>query len=123
MPKDYSRALRIADQIQRELADLIRTELKDPRVSMLTLTGVEVTQDYTHANIFYTTLGNESDNFLTNQGLECSAGFLRSHLAHSLRLRVVPQLHFIYDKSVERGTRLSQLIDEAIAQEKLTEDI
>ena len=124
MPKDYSRALRIADQIQRELADLIRNELKDPRIGMITLTVVEVSHDYAHAKIFYTTLRSENDNFLTGKGLEHAAGFLRSHLSHRLKLRVVPQLHFIYDESIERGMRLSQLIDEAVALEgpKETDD-
>lgn len=118
MPKDYSRTLRIADQIQRELADLIRNELKDRRVGMITLTDVEVSQDYAHAKIFYTTLGSEEDNFLTAKGLEHAARFLRSQLSHRLRLRVVPQLHFIYDESVERGIRLSQLIDKAVKQDE-----
>ena len=118
MPKDYSRTLRIADQIQRELADLIRNELKDRRVGMITLTDVEVSQDYAHAKIFYTTLGSEEDNFLTGKGLEHAASFLRSQLSHRLRLRVVPQLHFIYDESVERGIRLSQLIDKAVKQDE-----
>ena len=117
MPKDYSRSLRIADQIQREIADLIRNELKDRRVGMITLTGVEVSQDYAHAKIFYTTLGSIEDNFLTDKGLEHATGFLRSQLSHRLRLRVVPQLHFIYDESVERGIRLSQLIDKAVEQD------
>jgi ribosome-binding factor A len=62
-------------------------------------------------------LRNESDNFLTGKGLENATGFLRNHLMHRLKLRVIPQLHFIYDESVERGVRLSQLIDEAVAQE------
>jgi ribosome-binding factor A len=122
MPKDYSRALRIGDQIQRELADLIRNELKDPRIGMITLTGVEVSPDYAHAKVFYTTLRSESDNFLTSKGLENAAGFLRSHLSHRLKLRVIPQLHFIYDESIERGMRLSQLIDEAVAQEGSKKD-
>ncbi|SFH31135.1 ribosome-binding factor A [Nitrosospira sp. Nsp14] len=117
MPKDFSRSLRIADQIQRELADLIRNELKDPRIGMLTLTGVEVSQDYAHAKVFYTTLRSESDNFLISNGLEHAAGFLRSQLSHRLKLRVVPQLHFVYDQSIERGVRLSQLIDEAVSRE------
>lgn len=117
MPKSYSRTLRIADQIQRELADLIRNELKDRRVGMITLTDVEVSQDYAHAKIFYTTLGSKEDNFLTNKGLEHATGFLRSQLSHRLLLRVVPQLHFIYDESVERGIRLSQLIDKAVEQD------
>jgi ribosome-binding factor A len=117
MPKDYSRTLRIADQIQRELADLVLNELKDPRIGMITLTGVEVSQDYAHAKVFYTTLRSQSDNFLVAKGLENAAGFLRSHLSHRIKLRVIPQLHFIYDESIERGMRLSQLIDEAVAQE------
>ena len=118
MPKDYSRTLRIADQIQRELADLIRNELKDRRVGMITLTGVEVSQDYAHAKVFYTTLGSDEDNFLTDKGLKHASKFLRSQLSNRLRLRLVPQLQFIYDKSVEQGIRLSQLIDKAVKQDK-----
>ena len=94
MPKDYPRALRVADQIQRELSDLIRNELKDPRIGMITLTGVEVSHDYSSAKVFYTTLGNASDNFLTANGLEHSAGFLRSHLSHRLKLRVILRHNF-----------------------------
>ena len=104
--------------MQRELADLIRNELKDPRIGMITLTGVEVSQDYAHAKIFYTTLHSESDNFLVQNGLENAAGFLRGQLLHRLKLRVIPQLHFIYDESIERGVRLSQLIDEAVASDR-----
>lgn len=121
MPKDYPRSLRIADQIQRELADLIRNELKDPRIHMITLTGVDVSHDYAHAKVFYTTLRDEADNFLIQNGLENAAGFLRNQLLHRLKLRVIPQLHFIYDESVERGMRLSQLIDEAVAQDAAKE--
>ena len=117
MPKDYSRSLRIGDQIQRELADLIRNELKDPRIHMITLTGVDVSHDYAHAKVFYTSLNDEADNFLIQNGLDNAAGFLRSQLLHRLKLRVIPQLHFIYDESVERGMRLSRLIDEAVAQD------
>ena len=119
MPKDYSRSLRIGDQIQRELADLIRNELKDPRIHMITLTGVDVSHDYAHAKVFYTTLRDEADNFLIQNGLDNAAGFLRSQLLHRLKLRVIPQLHFIYDESVERGMRLSRLIDEAVSSGSL----
>ena len=118
MPKDYSRTLRIADQIQRELADLIRNELKDRRVGMITLTGVEVSQDYAHAKVFYTTLGSDEDNFLTDKGLKHASRFLRGQLSNRLRLRLVPQLQFIYDESVEQGIRLSELIDKAVKQDK-----
>jgi len=119
MPKDYPRTLRIADQIQRELADLLQHEIKDPRVGQITLTAVEVTRDYSHAKVFYTTLGSKEENFLVEKGLEHAKGFLRSNLSHRMKLRIVPQLHFIYDESVERGVRLSKLIDEAIAQEQI----
>ncbi|MEK6735309.1 MAG: 30S ribosome-binding factor RbfA [Pseudomonadota bacterium] len=117
MPKDFSRTLRVADQIQRELADLLQNEIKDPRVGKVTITAVEVTRDYGHAKIFYTTLGSVEENFLAENGLDHAKGFLRSNLSHRMKLRVIPQLHFVYDESVERGVRLSKLIDEAIAQE------
>jgi len=120
MPKDFSRTLRVADQIQRELADLIQHEIKDPRVGQITITAVEVTRDYSHAKVFYTTLGSKEDNFLVEKGLEHAKGFLRSNLSHRMKLRIIPQLHFIYDESVERGVRLSKLIDEAVAQERTT---
>ena len=93
-------------------------EIKDPRVGMITLTGVEVDRDYAHAKVFYTTLGSKEDNFLVEKGLDHAKGFLRSSLSHRMKLRTIPQLQFVYDESVERGVRLSNLIDEAIAQEK-----
>ncbi len=120
MPKDYSRALRVADQIQRELADLIQHEIKDPRVGQVTIISVEVTRDYSHAKVFYTTLASKEEKFLVENGLEHAKGFLRSSLSHRMKLRITPQLHFIYDESVERGVRLSKLIDDAIAQDKIT---
>jgi ribosome-binding factor A len=115
MAKDYARTERVAEQMQRELAELVRLEVKDPRVRMVTLTGVEVARDYSHAKVFYTTL--EGANPKVQQGLERASGFLRSQLAHAMKLRVIPQLHFVYDASVERGARLSKLIDEAIADD------
>lgn len=116
MPKDYARIDRVAEQIQRELAELVRLEVKDPRVRLVTLTGVEVARDYSHAKVFYTTLEGASDK--VQQGLERAAGFLRSQLAHAMKLRITPQLHFVYDESVERGIHLSQIIEQAIASDK-----
>jgi ribosome-binding factor A len=120
MPKDYARTDRIGEQIQRELAQLLRLEVKDPRVRMVTVTGVEVTRDYAHAKVFYTTLKGDSSEL--QQGLERTSGFLRSKLASSMKLRITPQLHFVYDASVERGSQLSQLIDSAIASDNLPKD-
>jgi ribosome-binding factor A len=116
MPKDYARTDRVAEQIQRELAELIRLEIKDPRVRMVTITGVEVARDYSHAKVFYTTLDGANSNL--QQGLERASGFLRSQLAHAMKLRITPQLHFVYDPSVERGAHLSKLIDQAVASDR-----
>lgn len=110
------RRARIADQIQRELAEVIRLELRDPRmgVGMITLTGVEVSPDQSHAKVFFTVLGADSAASDAREGLQRAAGFLRSNLAKRLSTRSVPELHFEYDESVERGIRLTRLIDEAV---------
>lgn len=118
MGKDFSRTRRIAEQIQRELAELIQLEVKDPRVGLITLTDVEVSQDYAHAKVFFTSLGAAEQAPEAVAGLRHAAGFLRAQLAHRLKLRVMPQLHFIYDTSVEEGMRLSHLIDEAVAEDE-----
>ena len=109
-----SRSARIADQIQRELAEVVRTELRDPRVGMVTFTGVELSRDQSHAKVFFTVLGADAAIEEALEGLQRAAGFLRSQLAHRLTTRKVPELHFAYDESVERGVRLSRLIDEAV---------
>ncbi len=119
MPKDYPRSRRIAEQVQRELSDIIRFELKDPRVGMITITDVEVTQDNAHAKVYFTLLGEASEVDETTAGLQHAAGFLRSQLAQRLKLRTVPQLQFKYDASVEHGMRLSQLIDAAVADDAI----
>jgi len=125
MPKDYSRVDRVASQIRRELAEFIRLQVNDPGVRMVTLTDVEVARDYSHAKVFYTTLSESKmpeskvseANKLVQQGLERASGFLRSQLAHSMKLRITPQLHFVYDPTVASGARLSQLIDQAVASD------
>jgi ribosome-binding factor A len=118
MAKDSTRTRRIAEQIQRELAELVRLELKDPRVGLITLTDVEVTHDHEHAKVYFTLMGNQQQVEETAKGLQRAAGFLRSQLAHRMQLRIVPDLRFVYDTSVERGMDLSRLIDEAITQDK-----
>lgn len=115
MPRDFPRTRRIADQIQRELADILRTELKDPRVGMITLTDVEVSPDHRHAKVFFTVLHDADSAADTAETLRHAAGFLRSQLARRMKLRTVPELQFKYDSSVERGIRLSRLIDAAVA--------
>ncbi|HEY2629412.1 MAG TPA: 30S ribosome-binding factor RbfA [Usitatibacter sp.] len=109
-----ARHARIADQIQRELAELVRTEMRDPRVGMVTLTGVEISRDQSHAKVFFTVMGPEGAAEEALEGLQSAAGFLRTGIAHRLTTRKVPELHFEHDESVERGVRLSKLIDEAV---------
>jgi ribosome-binding factor A len=118
MPRDFPRSRRIAEQVQRELSDIIRVELKDPRVGMITITDVEMTLDNAHAKVFFTLLGQQPRIDEAAAGLQHAAGYLRSQLAQRVKIRVVPQLHFEYDASVERGIRLSQLIDAAVADDK-----
>ncbi|MBK6982367.1 MAG: 30S ribosome-binding factor RbfA [Betaproteobacteria bacterium] len=110
-----ARLARIADQIQRELSELIREGLRDPRVKLVTITGVELARDQSHAKVFFTTLGTAEEAQACGDGLERAAGFRRGGLAHRLSTRTVPELHFAYDDSIERGVRLSRLIDEAVA--------
>ncbi len=112
------RLRRVADQIQRELSGLLHSELKDPRVGLVTLTGVEVSPDLAHAKIFFTTLGDAQSLSRTEEGLKRAAGFLRVQLGGRLKLRVTPELHFHHDPSVEHGVRLSQLIDAAVTGKK-----
>jgi ribosome-binding factor A len=111
--KGHGRPERLGDLIQREVSELIRLELRDPRVGMITITSVDVSPDMSHARLFFTML--EKDKLEdTLQGLQRSAGFLRSQLARRIKMYTTPELRFEYDESVERGDRLSRLIDSAL---------
>lgn len=110
------RGLRVADQIQRDLSVIISSELKDPRVGMITLTEVQVTPDYAHAKIYFTTLRDSPDQIkMTLTCLNNAAGFLRMHLGKRLHIHTLPQLHFVHDTSTMYGIAMSKLIDEAVA--------
>ncbi len=113
-PRGFQRSDRVAEQVRRDLADLIRTELKDPRVGMISLTAVELTPDYAHAKVFFTTLNAEHLDDI-QRGLKRASGFLRRELGRRIHIHTLPELHFVYDSSLERGSELSQLIDKANA--------
>ena len=128
MAKEFSRATRVAEQMQRELADLLMFDVKDPRIGMVTITAVEVTGDMAHAKVFYsapqaksTKAPSSANHAKTLQsiqnGLENSAGYLRTQVAKRMLLRTVPQLHFVYDASIDIGMKMSQLIDAARASD------
>lgn len=131
------RVQRVADQIQRELASLIQMEVNDPRVGMVSVTGVEVSRDIAHAKVFVTVLNTLTDDSQINEStlsepgdldkleikenidaLNKAAGFLRSLLAKRLSTRSVPKLRFYYDGSIARGQQLSSLIDSALAADQ-----
>ncbi len=113
----FSRSDRVVEQIHRELSELLR-QVKDPRVAKLlplvTITDVEITADYAHAKVFYTSLAGHDRDADVARGLAHASGFLRRELGRRVRIHHTPELHFVYDASVERGTRLSRLIDEAV---------
>ncbi len=111
-----ARGLRVQDQIQRDLAEIIAFELKDPRIGMITLTEVQITPDYAHAKVFFTTLiDNEDAVKNTLKGLQTAAGFMRNLLGKRLHIHTLPELHFVHDTSTIRGMEMSKLIDEANA--------
>jgi ribosome-binding factor A len=113
-----NRSFRVADQIQRDLAELIR-ELKDPRIGMVTISGVEVTPDYAHAKVFFSVLiGDASESQLA---LNEAAGFLRNGLFKRLQIHTVPSLHFQFDRTTERAAEMSALISRANAH-RATDD-
>ena len=132
-----SRGQRVADQIQRELATLIQLDVRDPRVGMVSITGIDLSRDLAHAKVFVTVLDTVTNNgAIANlataeeddldslqvrdnvEALNKAAGFLRSQLSKRLALRDVPKLRFFYDASIENGQRLSGLIDDALNADK-----
>ncbi|WP_404415962.1 30S ribosome-binding factor RbfA [Marinospirillum sp.] len=120
--KEFSRTDRIADQIQRELAVMIQREVKDPRLdAMITVSGVKVSKDLGYADVYVTVLGKEDKQEIIQENLAIlkhAAGFLRGRIGQSIKLRVVPQLRFHYDESVQRGQQLSSLIEKAVAEDR-----
>ncbi len=115
MPRDYPRTLRIGEQIRRELAELLRNEVKDPRVADVTLLDVRVSRDLGHAKVYYSTLEDEPRQLAEIQeGLEHAAGFLRGRLGRRMHVRTVPQLHFVYDETEKKAAALEALIRESL---------
>ncbi|MFM9968923.1 MAG: 30S ribosome-binding factor RbfA [Burkholderiales bacterium] len=116
---NQQRRRRVADQIQKELSEIIRLELNDPRVGMITISDVEIAADFSLAKIFYTVLGDMDARERAQQGLRRASGFLRATLGGRLHIHNSPELRFLFDASIENGVRLSQLIDQAVALKAL----
>lgn len=117
--KKPHRGYRVADQIQRDLAELIARELKDPRVGMVTINNVEVTPDYAHAKIYFSILTGDPSE--TETGLNQAAGFLRNGLFKRLAIHTVPTLHFTFDRTTQNAADINALIAQAVASTSKTE--
>jgi ribosome-binding factor A len=112
--REYGREERVGAELHRELALILREEVRDPRLSQVTLQEVRVVRDLSHARVFFTLMDAEQARSV-EKALNKAAGFLRHRLGEMVKLRIVPQLHFEYDHSLEDGLRLSSLIDKAVA--------
>ena len=122
MPKEFPRTRRVGEQIQRELAALIHEELKDPRLGMVSISSVQVSRDLAHAKVHVSVLGNDEQSTESIDVLNHAAGFLRHKLGKLLHIRVIPNLRFYHDRSLEDGARLGALINQAIASDKANKD-
>jgi ribosome-binding factor A len=118
MPKEFPRTRRIGEQVQRELALLIREDIKDPRIGMVSVTSVIVSRDLSHAKVYVSVLGNTEQADASISVLANAAGFLRHKLGKILHIRVIPELRFYHDRSLEEGARMGALINAAIASDK-----
>ena len=114
MPRPSGRSQKVGDQIQRELSEIIHRELRDPGVGMITLTGVDVSPDCAYATVYFTCL-DAAHVKVAKAGLQRATGFLRAQIGKRIKIWTTPELKFVYDESVERGDRLSRLIDSAIS--------
>jgi ribosome-binding factor A len=116
--KEFARTERIGAELRRELAQILREEVRDPRLKLITLQEVRVSRDLAHAKVYFTCFPVDEDGTGQERVLNGKlAGFLRRALSQRARLRTVPQLHFVHDESISRGEHLSDLIEEAVASE------
>ena len=112
MVKDYSRTERVGDHLQQEVARLVQLELRDPRLKLVSITGVDVSRDLAHAKVFFTQLGvdDKAEGDKSAEVLNRAAGFIRSEIARGSTMRTVPKLHFRFDESVGRGRDMEALL-------------
>ncbi|WP_207062361.1 30S ribosome-binding factor RbfA [Motiliproteus sp. SC1-56] len=121
MAREFSRTQRVAEQLRRDLAQLIQQEVKDPRLGLVTVNDVKISKDLSYADVYVTVMGKEESQAQIDTTLKIlnrAAGFLRGRLAKAIKLRVMPQLRFHYDASVVRGNYLSSLIDKAVSEDR-----
>jgi len=108
----YKRSERLGELILAEISDLIRRDIKDPRVGFVTFTRVEMSDDLRYAKVFVSSLGSEQEKARTLQGLSSATGYIRRHLGRALHLRYTPEITFLIDESLEHGAKIAQLLRE-----------
>lgn len=113
MPAEFSRSRRVGEQIQRDLAELIRSEVRDPRLGMVTVNHVNVTRDMSYAKVFITVMGEPESREVSLSILNKMSGYLRSQIGRRMKLRIIPELKFVYDESIDRGARIDSLLKNA----------
>jgi len=118
MPREFSRSRRVAEQMQRLLGEILLRDVKDPRAQGVSVTAVEVSRDLSHATVWFSLLDPEADPAPAGIALDRAAGLIRGKLGRAMYIRQVPALHFRHDESLERGARLSELINRAVASDK-----
>jgi ribosome-binding factor A len=122
MAREYARTDRVGQQIQKEIAVILMREIKDPRLSMTTVSAVEVTRDLAYAKVFVTFFNDDADEIKASLEVLAEAeGYIRSLLGKRLRARIMPHLRFLYDSSMSEGVRMSALVDKAVASDSLDE--
>jgi len=119
MAKEYSRTSRVSQQVQKELARILQQEVKDPRIGMVTISGVDITRDLAYAKVFVTflTIG-EQTNDESLEGLNAAAGYIRRLLGKAMRLRIVPEVRFCFDETLTEGLRISEMVSSAVNVDK-----
>jgi ribosome-binding factor A len=120
MAKEYSRTQRVAQEMQKEIAIILQREIKDPRVGMATVSGVEVSRDLAYAKVFVTFLNDSEPKQIeiSINALQDASGFIRSLIGKAMRLRVVPELSFAYDNSLVEGMRMSNLVSQVVQHDR-----
>ena len=117
MPREVPRARRVAEQVQRTLADLLRRDVRDPRLKPITITHVKMSPDLSHAWVYFQLLTSDAHDPLQQEILDDAATYLRGPLGRALRLRIAPHVHFQPDVEFERGNRLDELITRAVHED------
>lgn len=120
MAREFKRSDRVAQELQKEIAVILQREVKDPRIGMVTVSDVEISRDLAYAKVFVTFLFDQDESIIESgmKGLEKASPYIRSLLAKAMRLRIVPELRFIYDQSLVEGMRMSNLVSEVIRDDE-----